>query len=359
MTKPRSAASTVPFIDHYCQAYRPVFEDVRLFEHFKGLHLGLIACPKAKTLSNLSEYLGLKNSQGLHHFLRDSAWDVALLRNIRLWLTKLWIGDRAVTLIINEVGIPKKGHSTDYATRQYFNNLQKIENGLITLQVYAVVQGITYALGFEIFKPQSRLKDRDRYQRKCQLAHQLLFHLQELGIRINLILADDLSDEENQFQNHLDSFNVTYLLAKRSPQQIDPITKSAKRKEKWQLYEQKLSRYSAEMRYIRVLNSLSNSKNFLYQISKQAIDTPFLNKSWYLETNQTGDITNLINRISPLGEIQNWLEYGAYQILCEIGWEDFRLTHYASIEKWWEIILSVHLFMSFQANYHGLETFIS
>ncbi len=358
MTKPRSAASTVTFIDHYCHAYRHIFEDVRLFEYFKGLHLGLLAYPGDKTLSNLCAYLGLKNSQGLHHFLRDSAWDVALLRKTRLWLTKLWIGDRTVSLIINEVGIPKKGNSTDYVTRQYLNNLRKTENGLVTIQVYAVVQDVTYALGFDVFKPLSRLKDRDRYQSKCQLAHQILTNLRELGIRIKLVLADDLSDEKNKFQNNLDFFNLTYFLAKRSPQQIDSITQLAKHKEKWQLYEQKLSRCSAEIRYIRQidLSSLvSTLENSFYQISKQDIDTLNLDKSWYIETNQP---QNIIVTLSQLSEAQNWLDYGIYRILSELGWADFRLTDYASIEKWWEIILSVHLLISIQANYHAMETTI-
>ena len=41
---------------------------------------------------------------------------------------------------------------------------------------------------------------------------------------------------------------------------------------------------------------------------------------------------------------------------CELGWADYRLTDYSSIEKWWEIVLSSYFLVSIQANYFRLET---
>jgi len=35
--------------------------------------------------------------------------------------------------------------------------------------------------------------------------------------------------------------------------------------------------------------------------------------------------------------------YGFKQVKNELGWADFRLTDYASIERWWEIVLSAYL----------------
>jgi SRSO17 transposase len=39
-----------------------------------------------KSLPAIARAVGLKDSQQLHHFLRDSPWDVATLRQTRLWL---------------------------------------------------------------------------------------------------------------------------------------------------------------------------------------------------------------------------------------------------------------------------------
>jgi len=42
MVEPRPAKPTVKFVDEYCQWYQPLFAEVRSFEAFKQLHLGLI-----------------------------------------------------------------------------------------------------------------------------------------------------------------------------------------------------------------------------------------------------------------------------------------------------------------------------
>jgi SRSO17 transposase len=98
----------------------------------------------------------------LHHFLRDGLWDVAAVRETRMWLTKLFIGEREIILCIDETGERKKGKSTDYVSRQYIGNLGKIENGIVSVNAYAVVDRITYPLAFKIFKPKNRLQPGDK-----------------------------------------------------------------------------------------------------------------------------------------------------------------------------------------------------
>jgi len=69
MVEPRPAKPTVKFVDEYCQWYQPLFAEVRSFEAFKQLHLGLISEVKRKSLPP-SPKAGLDNAQSLHHFLR-------------------------------------------------------------------------------------------------------------------------------------------------------------------------------------------------------------------------------------------------------------------------------------------------
>src|SRR5260370_30770022 len=54
MTRVRPATPTVAFIDQYCAPYRSLFHNVRHFEHFTALHLGLLAETRPKTLPRLS-----------------------------------------------------------------------------------------------------------------------------------------------------------------------------------------------------------------------------------------------------------------------------------------------------------------
>ncbi len=67
----------------------------------------------------------------------------------------------------------------------------------------------------------------------------------------------------------------------------------------------------------------------------------------------------LISRLvffSFVSQSGNWIEYGFKQVKNELGWADFRLTDYPSIERWWELIMSAYLLVSIQANYFQLET---
>ena len=75
--------------------------------------------------------------------------------------------------------------------------------------------------------------------------------------------------------------------------------------------------------------------------------------SWYIMTNLLGNITLTV---APLYSLRNWIEYGFKQVKNELGWADYRLTDYSSIEKWWEIVLSSYFLVSIQANYFSLET---
>jgi len=44
--------------------------------------------------------------------------------------------------------------------------------------------------------------------------------------------------------------------------------------------------------------------------------------------------------------LRNWVEYGLKQSKNELGWADFRMTSYAQIERWWEIVMSAYLLVS-------------
>lgn len=76
MVAPREAISTVTFIDNYCSVYRDLFADVRSFEAFKFLHLGMISEIPRKSLPAIAKTVGLSNDQVLHHCLTASPWSV-------------------------------------------------------------------------------------------------------------------------------------------------------------------------------------------------------------------------------------------------------------------------------------------
>ena len=111
MVEPRKPQATVGFVDKYCQTYQNLFSDVRNYEYFKFLHLGMISELPRKSLPEIARIAGLKDGQGLHHLLRDAMWDVKAFQEMRLWLTRATIGLRPITLCIDETGDGKKGTS--------------------------------------------------------------------------------------------------------------------------------------------------------------------------------------------------------------------------------------------------------
>jgi SRSO17 transposase len=84
----------------------------------------------------------------------------------------------------------KKGTHTDYVARQYLGRLGKVDNGIVSVNIYGVKDGITFPLIFEIYKPKSTLKSDDIYQSKPQIAAKLVTEFVELGWSMDLDSAN-------------------------------------------------------------------------------------------------------------------------------------------------------------------------
>ena len=69
MSKARQAMPTVTFVDEYCRLYQDLFPDVRSFEHFTFLHIGMLSEIKRKTLPAIAKVAGDLDPQALHHFV--------------------------------------------------------------------------------------------------------------------------------------------------------------------------------------------------------------------------------------------------------------------------------------------------
>ena len=182
---PREARPTVKFVDEYCEDYRKLFPEVRSFEAFKQLHVGIVSEIKRKTLPAIAEVVGLENSQSLHHFLTESPWQVQALREQRLQLILKSLQGRKIQLIIDETGDRKKGKKTDYVSRQYIGNLGKIENGIVAVTAYGLIEGMTVILTFEVYKPKQRLKPGDVYRSKPEIAAQMIRDLRARGFEFS------------------------------------------------------------------------------------------------------------------------------------------------------------------------------
>ena len=60
-------------------------------------------------------------------------------------------------------------------------------------------------------------------------------------------------------------------------------------------------------------------------------------------TNLPGKLRHSLGNLYGL---RTWIEYGFKQAKNELGWADYRLTDYAAIERWWELVFSTYLLIS-------------
>lgn len=158
----------------------------------------MISDIKRKSLPEIGKFVGLHNEQSLLHFVSESPWQVEDLREQRLKLILQVLQGREINLIIDETGDRKKGSKTDYVKRQYIGNLGKVENGIVAVTAYGLIEGMTFPLIFEVYKPKERLERGDAYRTKPEIAAILIQKLQAMGFKFKLVLDDSLYGESDK-----------------------------------------------------------------------------------------------------------------------------------------------------------------
>ncbi len=342
MTIGREAEQSVKFVDEYCEQYRELFTDVRSFEYFKELHIGLISEIPRKSLPAIAKVVGENDSQGLHHFVAEGNWRVDGLRELRLALLKQALGERPFALCIDETGDVKKGSTTDYTARQYIGNLGKVENGVVSVNAYGVVENITFPLLFKIFKPEKCLKAGDVYHSKPSLALELIQELRQRGFQFDLVLADRLYGESSDFISTLMKLDLQFVVAIRDNHAVWGSSGTRQRQTRWRSFERVFSNGTKQMRYIAETTFGKRTPVRYFWLTTDPVTLP-KDTTYLVMTNLTGNVRHTLGNSYGL---RTWIEYGFKHIKNELGWANYRLTDYASIERWWELVFSAYLMVS-------------
>jgi SRSO17 transposase len=344
MTRVRQATPTVACIDDYCAHYRAVFHNVRHFEQFTQLILGMLAETKRKSLPRLAKTVHADH-QALHHFLANAEWSLDELRAIRLHLTREAVAGRPITLCIDETGDPKKGHTTDYVASQYLGSQHQVEPGIVSVNAYGVLANVTVPLAYALYKPKTCLKPGDVFRTKPELALDLIRQLLAFGFSFDVVLADTVYGEHHGFVTAMDQLRVHYVVAIRSTHGVWLDVRERIRTTSWRPFERVFADGSSQQRYLRETIFGRRGSLRYFQITTDPVRRP-AESTWQLMTNLPGNIEQSVGNTFGL---RTWIEYGFKQAKDELGWADFRLTEAASIERWWELVLCAYLFVSLQA----------
>jgi len=238
----------------------------------------MLSSLKRKSLPEIPKLVGLENPQGLQHFINTSPWeitekkkkreekknhpqglqhfinnsprDVTELRKRRIERRLRAIRGRKIFLIVDETGDPKKGNKTDYTARQYLGKLGKVDRGIVAVTTYGVLEGITFPILFEVYKPQKRLKQGDSYQTKTQIAARMVREIVALGFEIEMVLADSLYGEsETTFIGELEKLQLNFIVAIRNNHGVWMPKGSRVRTNKWRKFDRTMSYGMVEERY--------------------------------------------------------------------------------------------------------------
>src|SRR6266436_2347704 len=344
MSKVRPATPTVAFIDQYCAQYRDLFQNVRHFGQFTALHLGLLAETRHKSLPRLGTTVQA-DPQALHHFLANADWSVEAVRAKRLELLRQALGDTPFILCLDETGDRKKGHTTDYVAHQYIGNLHTLANGVVSVNAYGLLGTTTFPLLFRIFKPQPRLKPGDAYKTKPQLAVEIIEELLALGFRFSVVLADSLYGESGPFIAALHRLGLQYVVALRSNHGVWMLPGQRIRQTRWRPFDRVFTDGSSEQRFLRETIYGTRHAVRYYQITTDPQTLP-PETTWVLMTNLPGTIEQSVGNTFGL---RTWIEYGFKHAKDDLGWADYRVTNYAAIERWWELVMSAYTLVSLQS----------
>jgi SRSO17 transposase len=338
----RDAQPTVRVIDEYCAEYKDLFKEVRNYECFKYLHLGIISPIKRKSLPEIAKVVSINSAQSLHHFVANSDWSVNKLKSRRLNKIKKVLDGKAITVVIDETGDRKKGKKTDYVARQYLGSVGKVDNGIVSVNAYGVYSHITFPLIVKVFKPEGTLKEGEKYQTKIELASEIITELIDEGFNIELVLADSLYGESSQFIKKLNEYNLAYVVAIRSNHGVWLPSNQTVRANKWCKFERMFSNQKSEIRYIREIIYGKKRAITYWEITTDPEKMPE-NSTSFVMTNLQG---KLKKTLGDLYGLRTWVEYGFRQCKQELGWTDYRFTNFKDIERWWEIIFCVYTMIS-------------
>ena len=344
MTKARDPAPTVAFIDDYCAHYRSVFPNVRQFEQFTRLELGLVAETKRKSLPRLAQATK-SDPQAFHHFLAEADWSVEALRAVRLELTRQALRERPFILCLDETGDRKKGKTTDYAAHHYIGNVHTLANGVVSVNAYGVLDTVTFPLACRIYKPQRRLKPGDVYKSKPQLAVELIQELAAQGFHFSVVLADSRYGESYDFISALHRLGLPYVVAIRSNHIVWTFPGERVRQTRWRPFDRVNALGTSERRYRCEFVFGKRTPTRYFVLTTDPVHLP-PETTWHLMTNLPGKIEETVGNTFGL---RTWIAYGFKHVKDELGWADYRLTDAQSIERWWELVMGAYLLVSLQA----------
>lgn len=204
-----------------CESFFENFDDLwsRPNQHagFRAYVLGLLSEAHRKNIAVLSDKVVGQDYQSLHHFLTESPWADEALNRRRIAVLQ---ADRRTAsrkdgvLILDDTGVPKKGHSTEGVKRQYIGQLGKTANGQVFVTSHYADTRRHWPVDIAPYVPDTWLpqgKQDPAFRIKPDLALELIRKVREHGIAFRAVVVDSWYGSNPGFMAALEADSVPYV----------------------------------------------------------------------------------------------------------------------------------------------------
>src|SRR3954466_11929648 len=123
---------------------------------------GLLGSGGRKSVQPMAERLGLSRHDPLHHFISRRAWDDAPLWRVLAEAVDRQVGGAGAVLVVDDVGIPKKGELSVGVARQYCGALGKVANCQVLVSLTLACGEVPLPVGLRLFLPAAWTDDAER-----------------------------------------------------------------------------------------------------------------------------------------------------------------------------------------------------
>ena len=198
----------------------------------------------------------------------------------------------------------------------------------------------------KVYKPKERLQVGDKYLSKPEIAARIIRELQDFGFKFKLVLADSLYGESgSNFIDVLYELKLPFVVAIRSNHAVWLPKEQRVRCNRWREFTRVFSDGTTQQRYLREIIFGKCHATQFWEITTDPQTLP-KNSTWYVMTH----VPKIkYHQVGNLYGLRNWVEYGLKQTKNELEWADFRVTDYAQIQKWWEVVMSAYLLVSLRS----------
>lgn len=215
-----------PLFDAFFDKFNSVWSRPNQAEGFRAYALGLLSEVHRKNIEALSAKIIEQPYQSLHHFLTDAPWDAQEVNRRRI--EALQADPRTAArpdgvLILDDTGVPKKGHATEGVKRQYIGQLGKTANGQVFVTSHYADARCHWPVDLVPYVPDTWLlqgKEDPAFRTKIQLALDLVEQAVARGIPFRAVVADSWYGSNSSFIKVLEERGRPYVVELKPDQRI-------------------------------------------------------------------------------------------------------------------------------------------